>query len=158
MGEKTNCQFRGSNCQIKRFLKFRFLKGVGTFDRHVQGVVNYFYFFLINWRSKRQTNTTMMIIMVQLLRKAGRRHGVHGVGDSLPAAGRSRKRKKQQRGGCGGLFGTCFPYAPGYPSEEVYYPCQQQTVNCTSSTRLVNSKGKRKKTCQGILVFMIRAG
>lgn len=32
--------------------------------------------------------------MVQLLRKAGCRHGVHGVGDSLPAAWRPRKEKK----------------------------------------------------------------
>lgn len=34
-------------------------------------------------------------------------------------------------------------------------PSLQQIINYTSATRLVSSKGKRKKTCQGILVFMI---
>lgn len=67
----------------------------------------------------------------------------------------NQKEKEQKHGECGGLFGTCFPYASGYPSEEVCYLCQQQIVNCTSSTRLVSSKGKRKKARQGILVFMI---
>lgn len=68
---KANCQFRGSRCQIKHLFKFRLIKGVETFDRRVQGVVNYFFFFLIDWRNRRQNNTTMMVIMVQLLRRQG---------------------------------------------------------------------------------------
>lgn len=50
---KTNCQFRGSNCQIKHLFKFRLLKGVGTFDRHDQGVVNFFFF---NQLEKQKAN------------------------------------------------------------------------------------------------------
>lgn len=69
---------------------------MGTFDRHVQGVVN--YFFLIDWRNRRQNNTTIMVIMVQLLRKAGHKRGVHGVDDSFQAAWRSRKRKNSSVG------------------------------------------------------------
>lgn len=96
---KPNSQFRGSNCQIKHLFKFRLLKGVGTFDRHIQGVVNFLcIFFLIDWRNRRQTNTTVMVIMVQPFRKAGCRHGVHGVGGSLQAASRSKKRKNSSVG------------------------------------------------------------
>lgn len=90
------------------------------------------------------------------LRRTGRRCRVHGGGESLQAAWRAKRERKAVWGmwrPVWHMFPICFRlYIWG---GILSVPSLQQVVNCTSSTRLVSSKGKRKKACRRILVFMI---